>query len=398
MTLKNIFWIHAVLYTFRLGAFSVSDSSSLSLPLRWEEESPNLIRSSDSYSIKKNGLDLTLTLKPDLQELVMRNIQKTQGSSIAVVILDTQTGKILALGEKKDPTNKQSTSLVTSAYAPAASLIKIITAGASLEKTSLSPDEQIPFSGGCGKLHYKNWLRDKRSDRQHMSLAKAFGLSCNTVFARLALYWSGLSTLNDTIHKYYFNSPIITDLEIEPSFISIPDPLQSSPKEVGELGAGFAPSRISPIHAALLFQTIGFGGKMMTPFVVSSISKDDKVIYTGTPKVLSEVFKESTSTQLLSMGQETVLTGTSRRYFRSEKKFRFDISGKTGTLSDMNNTKINKDEKNILHTWFSGIAPLGGRNPIAISVLVSSLKNNVLRASELARKILSEYLRSSDLL
>jgi|JFJP01.1.fsa_nt_gi peptidoglycan glycosyltransferase len=391
MTLKNIFWIHAVFYTFRLGAFSVADSSSLSLPLRWQEESSNLIRSSDSYSIKKNDLHFTLTLKPDLQELVTRNIQRTRGSSIAIVILDTQTGKILALGEKKEAMTKQSSSLVTSAYAPAASLIKIITAGASIEKTSLSPDIQIPFSGGCGKLHYKNWLRDKKSDRQHMSLAKAFGLSCNTVFARLALYWSGLSTLNDTLHKYYFNSPILTDLEIEPSYMDIPDPSQASPKEVGELGAGFAPSRISPIHAALLSQTVGFGGKMMTPYIVSNIYKEGKLVYTGVPKVLSDVFKESTSNQLISMMQETVLTGTSRRYFRSEKKFRFDIAGKTGTLKDM-------DNRNVLHTWFSGIAPLGGRNPIAISVLVSSPTNNPIRASEVARKTLSEYLRSSDLL
>ena len=86
--------------------------------------------------------------------------------------------------------------------------------------------------------------------------------------------------------------------------------------------------------------------------------------------------------------QETILTGTSRKFFRRSgtARDRFDIGGKTGTLSDA-------EARGTLYTWFSGLAPLDSPNNVAIGTLVSSPKTWVVRASSLAQLSLAQYLR-----
>ena len=86
--------------------------------------------------------------------------------------------------------------------------------------------------------------------------------------------------------------------------------------------------------------------------------------------------------------QETVLSGTSRRYFRRKGTAgdRYEIGGKTGTLSDA-------EERGTLYTWFSGVAPLESPQNVAIGTVVASPKNWVVRASSLAQISLAQYLK-----
>lgn len=358
----------------------------------WKEVDKRLSYREKSTYVTYKGLTLKLTIQPELQMALEKTLAAQRNIAGAVVILESRTGRILAMSETKADTRSplvNEDSILTSARAPAASLMKIVTATASIEKNNLDPDQEIPFHGGCGNLRNRNWLRDAQSDRQRMTFSHAFGISCNTVFARLALYETGLASLRQYAEKYMFNRPIPSDLRIETSAALMPALEMATALEVGEAGAGFGSSKISPVHAAMLSAAAGNSGILMAPYLVeAAYDSSGKQVYTGAPLEISRIFTKRTADKMQRLMQETVLSGTSRRYFRRKGTAgdRFEIGGKTGTLSDA-------EERGTLYTWFSGIAPLESPQNVAIGTVVASPKNWVVRASSLAQISLAQYLK-----
>jgi penicillin-binding protein A len=335
-----------------------------------------------------------LTIQPRLQEAVQKILNSQRNIAGAVVLLESSSGRVLAMAEREgvkgNPLNSfNGEPIVTSARAPAASLMKIVTATAAMEKTGMNPDHEISFFGGCGHLRRNNWLRDSRQDRQKLTLARAFGLSCNTVFARLAMYTTGLGTLRKYIENYQFNKPIPSDFRIETSAALLPQAAAATALEVGEAGAGFGSTRLSPIQAAMMASVAGNDGKLMAPFLVdAAFNSQNERVYVGVPLVLAQVASKEVSKKLQILMQDTILTGTSRKYFKRKgtRSDRYEIGGKTGTLSDPEN-------RSTLYTWFAGIAPLEAIDNVSLGVLVASPKTWVVRASEIAQLSFSQYLR-----
>ena len=338
------------------------------------------------------GYKLKLTIQPELQSAIEKTLATQRNIAGAVVILETRTGRILAMAEARGDSRSPlvtDESILVAARAPAASLMKIVTATAAIEKNGLEPEQEIPFQGGCGNLRNRNWLRDNQTDRQHMTFSHAFGVSCNTVFARLALYETGLASLRQFAEKYMFNRPIPSDMRIETSAALMPALEMATALEVGEAGAGFGASKLSPVHAALLSAASGNSGVLMAPFLVdSAYDSTGKQVYTATPLEISRIFSKKTADRMQRLMQETILAGTSRKYFRRKGTAgdRYEIGGKTGTLSDA-------EERGTLYTWFSGVAPLESPQNVAIGTVVASPKNWVVRASSLAQISLAQYLK-----
>lgn len=358
----------------------------------WKDIEKQVVYENNETFAKYRDLRLKLTIQPDLQLALEKTLAAQRNIAAAIVILESRTGKILAMAETRANASSplvSDDSILTSARAPAASLMKIVTATASIEKGNLDPDQQISFRGGCGSLRNRNWLRDPQSDRQRMSFSHAFGSSCNTVFARLALYETGLASLRQYAEKYLFNRPIPSDLRIETSAALLPALEMATALEVGEAGAGFGSSKISPVHAAMLSAASGNDGILMAPYLVeAAYDSSGKTVYTGAPLEISRIFTKRTADKMQRLMQETVLSGTSRRYFRRKgtARDRFEIGGKTGTLSDA-------EERGTLYTWFSGIAPLESPQNVSIGTVVASPKSWVVRASSLAQIGLAQYLK-----
>ena len=214
--------------------------------VQWKDIEKKITVKDRSTFANYKGYNLKLTIQPEVQAALDKILASQRNIAGAIVILESRTGRILAMSEtradSRSPLVTEESILVT-ARAPAASLMKIVTATAAIEKNGLDPDQEIPFHGGCGNLRNRNWLRDAQADRQHMSFSHAFGVSCNTVFARLALYETGLATLRQYAEKYMFNRPIPSDLRIETSAALMPALEMATALEVGEAGAGLVPPR-----------------------------------------------------------------------------------------------------------------------------------------------------------
>ncbi len=361
--------------------------------IKWADIVKLMYEKDGFYYVQQNDLQLRLTLDPYLQKEASKILSSQNHISGAVSLIESRTGRILAMVERRGEKSPLlvNEDLITTATAPAASLMKIVTASGSIEKEGLNPSDQIFFSGGCGKLRNQNWLRNEKTDTQKLTLARAFGVSCNTAFSRLAIYALGLSALRHYTDLFYFNKPLKSDLHLETSLALHPSLETATSLEVAESGAGFGSSKISSIHAALLSAPAGNKGAMPVPKIVEEVINGKGVsIYKLVPETLSQVYSETTSQKMLYLMQETTLTGTSRKFFRRRQnsKLRFEMGGKTGTLSDA-------EERGTLYTWFSGIAPLESEQNISIGALVSSPKTHVVRASMIGQQILAAYLNKT---
>lgn len=352
----------------------------------WPEVASKIfVKNGKTYSYYKN-YKLELTIDPQLQDASEKYLSQSRILNGSTAIIDPKTGKVLALSQNGGNRNAI---ISVSSRAPAASLMKIITASAAIEKRNLNPYDEIKFRGGCSSLRNGNWLADPARDSQRINFAKAFGSSCNTAFARIALYDVGLSSLKSYAEKFMFNKPIPSDIKLQTSMFLLPDPDTATPQEVAEAGAGFGATKLNPIHAALLSATINNRGIMMAPYLVeAAFNSDGKEIYRAKSMQIGKVISPQTASKIETLMLATIATGTSRRTFHKAgtRADADEIGGKTGTLLDPEN-------RDVLYTWFSGIAPLNSPNSIAIGTVVASPQNWVVRASSVAQTTLADYLR-----
>ena len=322
---------------------------------------------------------VTFSLLPDLQQQVEGIVQRTRAPHVAVVAMDPRTGRVLALADK-------SSGLRDAAFHagfPAASLFKVVTAAAAVERARVAPDARIAFRGGNYTLNQWNYLPNTRTDRRVMSLTEALGRSCNPVFGRVALRFLTPDALESFAERFGFNEKIYFDAPLPESAASIP----SDKYGLSRTAAGFGAVTISPIHAATLMAGLANGGKMSRPILIDKITnRNGQPIYSSHTEVIAQMVRPDTARKVLEMMKSTTTIGTSRKDFaasRGRPALPVNVAAKTGTLSG-------KNPKGLNH-WFIATAPL--ENPkVAIAVIVVDPQNSSARAARVGREVLEYYL------
>lgn len=317
------------------------------------------------------------TLNPGLQDYVSTLVARARSPHVAVVAMHPSTGKVLAIAGKSQTIDN----LALHAGFPAASLFKVVTAAAAIEKRSIEPDSLIRFRGGDHTLGRHNYRASKK-DNRIMSVGEAMGKSCNPVFARIALEMLGPSTLREYVRLFGFNAEVPCDHPIPPSFATIPEDAY----ELSRTGAGFGDVYLSPMHAAMIMSAIANNGVLTRPvFIDRVISPTGVVLYKNRPSQLRQVISAKTSQTLLKMMQYTTTMGTSRKEFMHRNRPVFPdipVAAKTGTLSGNNPKGLN--------TWFIATAPMN--NPkIAIAVVAVNPSDGSSKASHLGKLVLEKY-------
>jgi cell division protein FtsI/penicillin-binding protein 2 len=323
-----------------------------------------------------------LTVVPKYQRAAVGFLRAGQVPEGAVVMTDVRTGKVLVWASVNEDGAPRD--VAAEATAPAASVFKIIT-GSALVEAGLSPNTRQCYSGGEHKLVAANLVDDKRRDKWCATLTQAMGRSLNTVFARLAARNLDRDKLGAVAGRYGWNGEVPFDVKIAPSTLAFPD------DELGfaRTAAGFWNSTLSPFQAANLVTTVANGGEMIRLSVVSSVKDEIGEIYRGPTarQVMRRVVDESTASQVTTMMENTVESGTSYKSFHDKngKPYLPDIriAGKTGTL-----TKPTSEGP--FYTWFVGFAP--SRKPeVAISVMVANRAKWRVKATHVACDMLRVY-------
>jgi cell division protein FtsI/penicillin-binding protein 2 len=307
-------------------------------------------------SYGSNKQQLTLSPKVDLQNYAQTIIDKIKAPHSALVALDPQNGKILAIAGKSRGIKE----VATHNLFPAASLFKIVTAAAAYYTRNVTGNSVVSFRGGNYTLNKYNYLPNTKSDRRKMSVSEAMGKSCNPVFGRLALQLPSPAVLRDFAMMFQFGTVLQSDLSIPQSEAFIPN----DPYNLSLTGAGFGEVTISPIHAASLVGAIANQGILSPPQIIENIINADGSKQNLPTRPLKRIIDPEIATVLSEMMLQTTKTGTGRRAFlprKNQPKLSFDIIAKTGTLSG--------DNPKGLTRWFIAAAP--AKNPqIAIATVV----------------------------
>ena len=343
----------------------------------------------DHYFFETGGkrLSINSSLDPDLQAYVSDLLRRSRTLQAAVVVLRPNDGRILAMVNHSEGEVEEN--LCLRADFPAASLFKVVSAAAALEKAGFTPNQTVSFYGRKHTL-YKSQLK-KRTGRyiSKTSFRKAFASSINPVFGKLGIYDLGKVVMREYADRFLFNRDIPFDLPVDVSTISIPD----DDFGLAEISSGFnKKTLISPLHAVLLVSAVANRGIVMAPWFVDRISDESgNVVYKSKPSILESPISRGTAEGMKVLMRDTIRYGTCRKSFRTvrrKKAFKdVDLGAKTGTIND-------KDDQ-YKYDWLAAYA-IRKNSPEAICIAVLSIHGEKLgiRASELGRYIINHYITS----
>ena len=378
------------------------------------------------------GADVYLTIDANLQkkaeEALKKDIEKIasggydekiDAKSGAVVVMDVNTGEILAMASYPDyepqlfadgiSSEKYSEYInseekplfnrcISGAYAPG-STFKMITAIAGLEIGGITPTEKINDTGVYPRGHNPVcwYYTSFRSGHGLLNVSEAIKHSCNFFFYEVG-YRIGIDKLSS--YASYFGLGKKTKVELTGE---INGDLASKEKAENEdrewyladtLSAAIGQSynNFTPIQMAKYISMISNGGHQIDVTIIKNIVDQDgnKVSKEEIDKYVNEKLGyESENIENLNMKPENIKAvlegmkgvtsesgGTAYSTFRN---FNIEVGGKTGSAQAGDKT----------NGWFVGFAPFD-KPEIAVVVLVENGGHGGYTA-EVARDIFAEY-------
>jgi cell division protein FtsI/penicillin-binding protein 2 len=318
-----------------------------------------------------------LTLDRALQGAASRLLARARPSAGAIIAIDVRSGHVLAWAELRGSRNGPS--LATQPLTPAASVLKIITTAALLERSHLSPELPVCISGGLRRIDREH-LEAPRSGRATCGpFGMALGHSRNAVYAQLVTRYLLRDDLVEMAARFGFNERLPSDTAAWMGKIDVP----YNDLAFARTATGFRGSTLSAFGAAHIASVIANGGHAAELHIVQSAG-DYRA--PAEKRLLKRVIEPETARALTRMMEVTVQSGTCRDTFSDETGKSYlpgmRIAAKTGTLQPAPRADTT--------SWFVGFAP--SRAPqIAVSVLLSNGAVWHKKAKAVGRDVLRAY-------
>lgn len=340
---------------------------------------------------KNIGNDVVTTLNLNLQRAAYDSLGKYDG---AAIVLDNDTGKILAMVSKPDynpnkleelwdeveDEESEESFLLNRAtqglYTPG-SVFKIFTALEYMRQNRDYEDFLYECSGSDVFANYEINCYDKTKHREE-DLTEAFANSCNGAFATMA------TELNQdkfyaNMNSLLFNAKLPISLEYSKSSFDISG--ESSTFDITQISIGQGKTLMTPIHMAMIVQAIANDGKMMVPYVVSEIDgSNGAVIEKYEPQEYGQVMTKKEAASLQELMSAVTEYGTGKILAKAKYK----SAGKTGTAQI--------DSKDNVNSWFAGYAKKGKKN-ITVCVVIENVPDRSIKAVECAKEIFDTYFK-----
>ena len=375
-------------------AITCTDLSALFDPKYFYQPAPPV----DFCSTKDDTpIRVHTTLEPALQHHLTVLLHRYAPLVGAGVVLDPTNGAILAMasyrheGLAPDFLADGKDNYCLFGGFPAASLIKIVTAGAVLEKKGFTSYKTLPVSGRFHTLYkYQLGLKKARFKSQAVSLEKAFSLSINPFFGKLGVQVLQETEFMETARDFLFNVPIEFDFPVDMSEIVVPD----SDYARAEQACGFTNgTTISPLHAALIASLPVNEGVMMRPFLVERLENEAGVeLFYRQLKVLSQPCGKKSVKGLQKLMRATVRYGTAKKSFAHLRRLRASrgwvLGGKTGTL-DLPGRRGRCE-------WFAGYGE-NGKRKVAVAIVLVHGEKRTISSSYVAAEMIKNALRKPSL-
>jgi len=310
---------------------------------------------------------LRYTLDPALTEAVWRVLSRGRVALGHAMVMDANTGALYAYAST-DPEH-----FPPQAVYPAASLVKVVTAAAALERAPSVARETCRYVGSPYKLTRRRLHAPARGNEA--SLGRALATSNNQCFARLAVDRVGAEGMLAEIDRFgLLRSPALGH---QRGMAEVPD---DDPLALGRLGSGLAGLEITPLHAVQLAGVLAHGRRLAPHWLERA----------GIPRPASpgeRVVSEALARRLRGMLVDTTRRGTARRAFRTRRGRPLlqgvAVAGKTGSL--------NGHDPDGRYEWFIGVAPADDPR-IAVATLAVQGDLYWMSASQIAAEVFKAAL------
>jgi cell division protein FtsI/penicillin-binding protein 2 len=311
---------------------------------------------------------LRYTLNPELSDAVWKALERGRFELAHVVVMDPLTGAVLAYAST-DPAR-----FPPDKTYPAASLVKVITAAATLDRAPQAAHETCHFVGSPWRLT-RDRLRTPKGGNQ-ADMRKALATSNNQCFARWAVHRVGPNAMLGAIDRFgMLTAPALGH----------PGGHADAPGDelaLGELGSGLDGLEITPLHAAQLASTL-VNGKLVKPrWVAGAWNSEGQRVAVPGGEGSRQVLTPALAAQLRTWLVDTTVRGTARRAFRTRRGPLLPgipVAGKTGSL--------NGTDPKGHYEWFIGVAPADDPK-IAIATVAVQGPRWWWSASQLAAEVL----------
>lgn len=260
-----------------------------------------------TYSKNNKGANITLTIDDELQQYCYNLIKGTNSS---IVVMKKDNAELLALAsareaefnvnninqESVDYWNSIDSFWLANGYRDVqepGSVFKVVSASAIIEAGMES--ELINDQAKCMIENHEvvNYDVDFASYNRDIALADAIGYSSNVYFATMG-YRLGGDTLADKAKDFLIGEDIKLDFTTLTSSFDLEN---NKTQLVCDSAYGQGKTLITPLHIAMIYQSIANGGEMMKPYMVKSIDLNHKNLYKGKSEVLATpLTKESAAT------------------------------------------------------------------------------------------------------
>ena len=352
---------------------------------------------SSNQNRKEQGNTLILTLDSRLQEAASRALGAYKG---AVVVMEPDTGKILAMVSKPDfdPNNLDErwefltqddagSPLLNRAMQglyPPGSTFKILTA---LEYMREHPDDYLMYGYNCEGITSQGDVTIKCYDYSvhgYEDLEGSILNSCNTSFANIGLQLD-CDKFADLCKDFLFNSKLPTVMPYSSSqFVLNGD---SSYGEIMTTSIGQGNTLVSPFHMALITSTIANDGIMMYPYLVGRVENVDGILVKESkPMPYKELMSQQEAAALTQFMTSVIQYGTGTKL----SGLGYSVAGKTGSAEYEVNGNTGDEENFSTHSWFVGFSNV--ENPdIVVSVIAEDGGTGSSAAVPIAREVFDAY-------
>ncbi len=351
------------------------------------------------------GDDLVLTIDKNLQlaaeKAVDEQLAQIHASAAAAVVMNPQTGEILAMVSRPafdpnafahgistkywnqlntNPFHPMDNKTITGEYPPG-STFKIVTGTAALTEGVVTPEEKILDTG-------HHWIIPKGNSEGEalgwINFREALAHSDNVYFYEMGNRL-GIDRLEKYARMFGLGARTGIDLPYEADGLVANRRYKEKNFEDGEwylsetfdaaIGQGF--NLVTPLQAAMVMSQIAADGKRYKPHLVNRIvAPDGSTVKEFEPELLSKLDVPENVIKLVQDGLHDVTKyGTAASSFRG---FNIDIAGKTGTAENSHGRD---------HGWFVAYGPFDNPN-IVVAVIVEQGGFGSQSAVPIGRKIL----------
>jgi len=346
----------------------------------------------------ENGKDIISTLDTYIQDVTENALMKMMIGNNSMhgttIVMETATGKIKAianLGKQADGTYTEDLNYGIGKATEPGSIFKLATLMSLLEDKFVTVNSTVDCEGGV-KNFYGLQIKDSHLGTGEITVKDAFERSSNVAFAKLAdqYYHEYPSKFTDHLHKFRLDQ--MTGVDITASsgkpYIKKTSSRRWNNTTIPFMAHGYE-ELVTPLHMLMLYNAVANNGKMMKPYLVSSVREYGMEIRSFQPQVLVEkICSELTLNQVKEclLGVVESEHGTARKL----KDSTYQIAGKTGTaVTALDNKGYNKGNK-IYQASFIGYFPAGQPKYTIAVVIQNSRESKMIYGADVSGTVFKE--------